>query len=162
MNSMFNTDGRLHIPDWIKSCKPERLKDNYLVREGFCPKGHSLMSSIKINGFNGINLLVTDQKGERKCEVNLSPFAGTGDYIILSGKPFFNNDIVKVFCPKCETELNVLFNCNCGAPIYIIYADKYLDWDYALSFCSRVGCSKKNMLKSSKNIFLEFYSNHEF
>jgi len=161
MINMFNAVERLHIPDSVKAFKPERLEDNYLVRKGFCPKGHSLMSSIKINRFNGIHLLVTDLKGERKFDVILSPFAGTGDYVTLSGKPFLKNDIVKVFCPKCKTELDILFDCECGAHIYVIYGDKDLDWYYGWSFCSRVGCSKMNMLQFSKKTLQGFYKNYE-
>ncbi len=165
MSIMFNTDRRLHIPDWIKAgltfFKPVILGNNYFVRKGYCPKGHSLMSNIKINELNGIHLLVTDLSGERKCNLILSPFARTGDYVILSGTPFSKNEIVKVFCPKCETELDVLFNCKCGAPIYIIYADKHLDRNHGWSFCSREGCSKHDTLKPSKKTLLGFHDNHK-
>ena len=165
MNNMFNLDGRLHIPNrakiYIPYFKFKSLEDNYVVEKAYCSKNHSLLSNIRINGSNGIHLLTSDLSGKKQCNVVISAFAGTGDYVVLSGEPFHENDIVKVFCPKCKTELDILFDCECGAHIYVIYGDKDLDWYYGWSFCSRVGCSKMNMLQFSKKTLQGFYKNYE-
>jgi predicted Zn-ribbon and HTH transcriptional regulator len=161
---MFDSDGKLHIPilDKLKhsESKLETEGDHFIVKEAFCPKGHSLMSKIRINGRKGIKFFLTDTENKRETEIVVSPILGKHEIITLSGEVFQEDDIIKAYCPTCHSELEVLVDCECGAHIYVFYLDNHLDRNFGISFCSRVGCTKSSKLRFSEDTLMDYLRDH--
>ncbi len=166
MGTMFNKKGRLNIPLNYKMSIPKTIADedsgNLFIKEAFCSQGHNLISDVKINDQNGINFIYTDQNGGHESNIVISSFTGNYTKVRLSGDPFQDGEIVKIFCPECHTELPILYNCECGAPIYLFYIDKRLYPRYGQSFCARIGCVKSSQLRFSMDALSEFETKYAF
>ncbi|HJO91866.1 MAG TPA: hypothetical protein QF753_00565 [Victivallales bacterium] len=165
MGDMFDSGGKLNIPEdaagSIPSVKIDNITKEHIIKRAYCPKGHSLISNIKIEGEKGIHLLLSDKNAINETYIVLSPVIGINDSIILIGKPFNNGEIIKASCPICRTELDILHNCPCDAPIYIMYLDKCFDKNFAQTFCSRVGCCKSSALTLSEEAMSSFYEKYD-
>ena len=151
MDSIFNDKGELIIPlkgdsRFLKN-KVEKKHGEIVVNEAYCSEGHSLMSDVTIDGAKGFHFIYTDDKGSKETHIVLSPFVRKCVKKILKGEAFKKGEMVKILCPTCRTELPILFNCECGAPIYLFYIDKSLDHNVGQSFCSRIGCVKSSQLR---------------
>lgn len=166
MDRIFNEKGELVIPlkKNGKSLKRkiEQKGNKIVVNEAYCSNGHSLMSDVKIQGEKGIHFIYTDEKGFKEIDIVISPVVRKCIKKILKGEAFKRGETVKILCPSCRTELPVLFNCECGAPIYLFYIDKQLDHNFGQSFCSRIGCVKSSQLRFSKDVLREFMHGHSF
>ncbi|MCP4179831.1 MAG: hypothetical protein GY756_18885 [bacterium] len=165
MGEMFDSEGKLNIPEdaanSIPSLKINNKTKEHIITKAYCPNGHSLISNIKIAGEKGIHLLLSDKNSTRETYIVLSPIIGINESVILIGKPFHNEDIIKASCPICKTELDILYNCSCNAPIYIIYLDKCFDKNFAQAFCSRIGCCKASALTLSEEAMSDYYKKHD-
>jgi hypothetical protein len=166
MVKMFNAKGKLNIPIEgtisIPKSKIQKKDGHLVVNEAYCPKGHNLISGVKIDDEPGIHFIYTDETGKKETDIVISPVVRKCRKKILKGDGFQKNEIVKILCPMCRTELDVLFECECGAPIYLFYIDKKRDYYYGQSFCSRIGCVKASQLRFSQDILQEFISKYAF
>ncbi len=166
MDRIFNDKGELLFPiihdaDAIKN-RIERKGDAIIVNSAFCAKGHSLMSDVMIDGEKGIHFIYTDESGRKETDIVISPVVRKCVKTILKGEPFKEGETVKILCPVCRTELPVLFNCECGAKIYLFFIDEKLDHDFGQSFCSRIGCVKSSQLRFSKGALADFMKTYSF
>ena len=82
------------------------------------------------------------------------------ELVTISGDSFKKGEIFKPLCPVCKEELEVLFECECGAPMYLIYLDNNKNKHYGVSFCSKVGCVYSSRMIFSKEAILEFLKDH--
>ena len=166
MGDIYKENGRLNIPIHEDIPLPKEAADedhgNIVLNEAYCSNGHSLMSDVKIENFRGIQLIYRDEKGEKESQVVISSIVGVRKKVYLSGKPFEKGEIVKAFCPTCMEELPVLYECECGAHIYLFYIDKRLDANYGQSFCSRVGCVLASRLRFSCEMLRDFIQKYCF
>ena len=128
MNKIFNQDGTLYIPISTKLKLPKdkfiEAEGKVVITEAYCQNGHSLISDVKINEQNGLNFIYTDQERTKEGEIVISAVVGDRTKVDLDKTIFDKEEIVKILCPTCRNELPVLFMCDCGAPIYLIYIDK--------------------------------------
>lgn len=166
MDRIFNDRGELIIPvsgggENLKG-KIEKKGDYYVVNEAYCARGHSLMSDVLIEGEKGIHFIYTDETGRKETDIIVSPVIRKCIKKVLKGEPFHEGEIVKILCPICRTELPVLFNCECGAKIYLFYIDEKLDHDVGQSFCSRIGCVKSSRLRFSRDALADFMNTYGF
>ena len=161
---MFDSEGRLNIPEdaanSIPSIKINNKTKEHIITKAYCPKGHSLISNIKIAGEKGIRLLLTDKDSSRETYIVLSPVIGINSSIILIGKPFNNGDIIKASCPVCKTELDKINDCSCDSPLYLMYLDKCFDKNFAQIFCSKIGCNKSSALTLSEEAMSNYTKKH--
>lgn len=166
MGKMFNKDGTLYIPisESLKLPKDKVIETGgeAVITEAYCQKGHSLISDVKINEQNGLHFLYTDQEGNKEAEIVISAVVGDRTKVNLDTTMFDKEAIVKILCPTCRNELPVLFMCDCGAPIYLIYLDKRTNPRHAQSFCSRIGCTKASRLRFSQEALTEFKNRYSF
>jgi len=166
MNNMFDSQGKLRIPIAgevpIPKDKMEYDGEEIVIDEAYCSNEHSLISDITVNGHKGIHFLYTNQDESHVVDLILSPVVGNPVKVMLKGDPFKSDEIIKAKCPTCQKEFDVLFNCECGAPIYLFYLDKNLHHQYGQSFCSRIGCSKSSMLRFSKDVLENFIKDNSF
>jgi len=166
MGNIYKKDGRLNFPIFeelhLPQGKVDEKEGRIILHEAYCPQGHNLISSIKIDDYNGIQFIYTDQDQKREAEVIISPFVGACTKVILKGEHFRDGEIVKIFCPQCRTELPTLSICECEAPIYLFFLDSTLKSTYGQSFCSRIGCSKSSRLRFSRDVVDEFMQKYCF
>jgi hypothetical protein len=163
MGEMFDTDGRLHIPVNVKGevrlpkTKVDVDNERYIIKEAYCPHGHSLISDTRINGYGGIHLVFTDLKDCKEVDIIISPVIGERKVIVQKGDVFKDGEIIKALCPTCRAEMEILFDCECGAHVYVFYLDRQLDHNFGQSFCSRIGCTKSSRLRYSREALQDFF-----
>ena len=166
MNRKYDSNGKLRIPIVGKIAIPEdkvaTKSGNVIVDKAYCPNGHDIMSGTKVNGHKGINFIYSALDGSREVNLVLSSVVGKTDKVILSGEPFSDGEIIKILCPTCHVELDVLVTCECGAPVYIFYLDKQRRHQYGQSFCSRIECSKSSRFKFSQEVLADFIKDNCF
>ncbi len=166
MRDQFDSKGRMIFPIAatirIPKTVASRKGGEVVVAEAFCAHGHSLISSVRIDGAPGIHLIYASQDGNRKTDVVISAVVGKCMKKILKGAALKQDEVVRILCPTCFIELPILFDCECGAPIYLFYLDRRLNHSYGQSFCSRIGCTKASRLRFSQDMLNEFIENHEF
>ena len=166
MGKMFNEDGTLYIPISgrikLPADKIIEVQGKAVVTEAYCQNLHSLISDVQINEQNGLKFIYTDQEGKKEAEIVISAAVGDRTKVNLSKATFDKEEIVRVLCPTCRNELPVLFMCDCGAPIYLIYLDERTNPRHAQSFCSRIGCTKASRLRFSQDALTEFKDRYSF
>ncbi|MFC1570597.1 hypothetical protein ACFL4E_02315 [Candidatus Omnitrophota bacterium] len=166
MGKMFDEKGKLNIPVAgsirIPKSKIHKKGDQLVINKAYCPKGHSLVSNVEVDGEPGLHFIYTNKAGTKETDIVISSVVKKCRKKILKGEAFKKNEIVKILCPTCRTELDVLFNCECGAPIYLFFLDKKRNYYYGQSFCSRIGCVKASQLRFSHEMLQEFISKHAF
>ena len=164
MGEMFDDDGRLNIPILEKlnltDSKLEIHGAGFVIKDAFCPKGHSLMCDTIVDKHKGIKLYITDIDNKKKADVAISPLIGAHNIVTLSGDVFEQGVITKVHCSVCHTELEVIHDCECGGYMYVFYMDNHLDRNFGVSFCSRIGCIKSSRLRFSKDVIIEYLRDH--
>ena len=166
MREQFDSKGRMIFPIAATINMPAAIANRkggkVIVTEAFCSNGHSLMSKVRIDGEPGIHFIYASQGGKKKTDVVISPVVGECMKKILKGAALKQDDVVRILCPTCFTELPVLFDCECGAPIYLFYLDRRLRHSYGQSFCSRIGCTKASRLRFSQDVLDDFINSHGF
>jgi hypothetical protein len=166
VRKIFNSDGTLYIPisERFKLPKDKVIESHgkAVITEAYCQNGHSLMSDVKINDQHGFNFIYTDQEGRKEAAIVISAVVGDRTKVNLDKTMFDQSEIVKILCPTCRKELPILFMCDCGAPIYLIYLDQRTNPRHAQSFCSRIGCTKASQLRFSQEALTEFKNQYSF
>jgi hypothetical protein len=166
MGKIFDKKGKLNIPVagsiGIPKSKIQKKGQKLVISKAFCPKGHTLISDVQVDGEPGLHFIYTNKAGTKETDIVISSAVKKCRKKVLKGESFNKNDIVKILCPTCRTELDVLFDCECGAPIYIFYLDKKHNYYYGQSFCSRIGCVKASQLRFSQDMLQEFMAKHAF
>ena len=168
MGKMFTEDGKLYIPIRESIAMPKEKVDidekagDLVVKAAYCHNGHNMISEVIVDNYPGIHIVYTDLEGGNRAEVVISSVVARRTRVFLSGEPFDDEEIVKILCPTCNEELPILCDCECGAPIYLLYLDKRLQPQYAHSFCSRTGCVKASQLRFSGDVLREFKNKYSF
>ena len=166
MSKRFTDSGRLHIPLKADVVLPrdrvDREKGGLVVRQAYCPNGHSLMSDVEIDGEKGIHFVYESTESGAQAGIVISPFVGKCKKRILSGKAFAKDEVVRILCPTCRAELPVLFACECGARFCLFYIDSRLRHNYGQSVCSRIGCVRASQLRFSEDALHSFLNQHGF
>ena len=113
MENRFDKKGFLIIPNPKALHEKEPQKKVLIVKECYCPKGHSLMDNrVKFNGHPGIRHKVKKSTGE-EGEIVLSPIYG--EYVRVEiGLDVNPGDANTILCPKCNVEFPTIDQCTCG------------------------------------------------
>jgi hypothetical protein len=153
MGTMFKKDGTLNFPDLEEQVRHQAIIRSHksAVKSAFCPHGHDLMSSVKIDGYKGIHFIYREQKTGREAEIVITAIVGDCTKVYLSGEPFEEDEIVAIFCPTCRVELHNHGVCECGVHDYLFFLDEKLSTDCAQTFCSRIGCGRASKLHVSRD-----------
>jgi hypothetical protein len=150
----FTEDGMMIFPN--PDFKEVPQKDVLVLREGFCPNGHSLMSSrIHFNKFNGIYLSVKTPDG-RKGFIGISPVYDqhariTVDIDLKSG------ETAELSCPVCAIHLPVFQKCSCGADLVTIYYTKRQNINDSVVICSRVDCLNSSVKNGADLLTKDYF-----
>jgi hypothetical protein len=117
----------------------EKVKKNLRVASGMCPKGHSLMSGERtFDGQKAITLTVRNRGQEGT--IYLNPFYGRFEYECDIAAE--RGDIVELFCPECETSLEIAETCRmCNIPMFAVH----LPDGGQVEACPKVGCHNHSL-----------------
>ena len=136
----FDKRGFLIIPD-PKAIHEEEVKKKVLiVKECFCPNGHSLMDNcVKFNGQPGIRHKIRKTSGE-EGEIVLSPVYG--EYVRVEvGVDVKPGDANTILCPKCDVEFPTIDQCTCGkGEIKAIFLDNEANIQNSIAICNVIDC----------------------
>ena len=67
MGTMFKKDGTLNIPNQEEKVRHQAIIKSHkiTIKSAFCPHGHDLMSSVKIDGYKGIHFIFVPDTDKR-------------------------------------------------------------------------------------------------
>jgi hypothetical protein len=132
----FDKKGMIVIPNPIR--KAAGTVKVLIVRELFCPTGHSLIGDRAVfNGYSGILLGVS--LNESKGLVALSPICGDKTRISLD-IDLPDDRIVNLFCPTCGIDLPRYATCGCGADLTALFLTRKASFADCIGVCNRIGC----------------------
>ena len=132
----FDKKGMFIIPNPIR--KAIGAVKVLIVRELFCPAGHSLISGRAVfNGYPGI-LLGVGLNGNKGL-VALSPICGDKTKISLD-IDLPEDSIVNLFCPTCGINLPRYATCGCGADLTALFLTCNASFADCIGVCNRIGC----------------------
>lgn len=135
----FNNKGMMLFPD--PDSKPDaEKKDRLLVlREAFCPNGHSLMNKkVRFRSFPGLQVKVKTESGKEGLIV-LSPIHKDKGRVELDLE-VKSGEILEPSCPECGESLPVYDKCECGADLVAVYHTKDRSMGDVVVFCKRADC----------------------
>jgi hypothetical protein len=139
----------LKVPDGGPQPSPETkvATDGVLaiVTQAFCPKGHNLVEGapVTFDGHEGIRVLVSDGSAEE--EVVLSPIHGDRRKAIMS--TFRLGTRLRLMCPVCRNELDVLLPCSCGrGELMSLYLTDALSEGHVAAVCNVWGCPRSRLI----------------
>jgi len=136
----FNKKGYLIIPD-PKSLPEEKPEKKILiVKECYCPNGHSLIDRrVKFNGHPGIRHGIRKSSGE-EGEIVLSPVYGEHVRVEI-GVDVAPGDVNTILCPECGVEFPSIDGCACGkGEIKAIFLDKEATFQNSIGICNVIDC----------------------
>jgi hypothetical protein len=145
---IINRTGKSALPDVSVDLY---MREPPLVKECYCPKGHSLMTDLaSFDGHPGITVRLRTDTQEGL--LSLSPILGD------SSRTFFNferipGEIVDVCCPICSELLPVYNVCSCGANLVAIFTTTCSDFSNCIGICQRIGCLHSE-IKSNRDLRL--------
>lgn len=145
--SIFNKDGMMVFPNPIKK-EIKESKNILVVKECFCPKGHSLIDSRAFfSGFHGIMLKVK-YKGH-KGYVAISPIYGDKSKIALEIN-LQPGELLELSCPTCNSPLAVYAKCECEGDLTALFLSSKADYSNCIGICNRVDCFNSEIKSSSE------------
>lgn len=136
----FDKKGFLIIPDPKAFHQEEPKKKVLIVKECYCPKGHSLMDDrVKFNSHPGIRHKIRKKTGE-EGEIVLSPVYGEHVRVEI-GIDVAPGDANTILCPECNVEFPAIDQCICGkGEIKAIFLDKEASMRHSIGICNVIDC----------------------
>lgn len=145
----FDKKGMMVIPSPIRSIIREKEKV-LVVKECYCPKGHSLINPRAIfNGFKGIQLKV--RTNDRKGHIVLSPLVGDKSRIALD-VDLKSGELLQISCPTCDTPLPVYSPCACDGELIALFTTTEADYSHSVGICTRVDCFNGEIKSGSEMV----------
>ncbi len=158
--SIFDKSGKLFIPYPEKFKKLDPSKNVFyeekriLVRQLFCPVGHTLIrdDNPEFDEHRGIHLIC---EGDIFWQsVYLSPYQG--DSRKQFNKDFKRGEVLRIYCPDCETEFPKYapHDCQPGAMYVALYLNNDADINNSACICNTWGCPS-SFLRLSGEVYSE-------
>ena len=133
----FDKNGMMIIPH-INPPQAEAGKRLLVVKECFCPNGHSLIDPhTAFNGHPGIMLDV--RCGEATGKIALSPIHGQKARISV-GILLESGREIELSCPTCHAVLPTHSTCECGSDIVAMFLTDKADFADCIGVCRKVDC----------------------
>ncbi|OPL17824.1 MAG: hypothetical protein AVO35_08065 [Candidatus Aegiribacteria sp. MLS_C] len=152
--NMFDDKGRLNIPE-VRRNQSRKVEAEVVVNAVYCPNGHNLVSvDHEVSGFPGI---LVRFRGRMSGEglVALSSVFGDTSYCVIEGE-VDPDEPLKLSCPQCGAELDVLASCPCRANAVTVLGYLYprKDPHQAIAFCNVLSCPNSAVIRSGEAIRL--------
>jgi hypothetical protein len=134
---LFDKNGIMIIP--VPEKLPPPRKDMIVVKECYCPNGHSLISrQARFNDRDGIVLGVVKKKNV-KGRIALSPVYGDKSRVNLDIE-LVDGELLELVCPHCHIKLPSYAACECGGELVVMFTRPEADFNNCIGICNRVGC----------------------
>jgi hypothetical protein len=147
-------DLTIHKVDPSTESKIMVEEDVYIiVTQAFCPNGHNLVGhgTHSFDGFGGICVNVCSD--DTKSMVEMSPFHGAKNKKSID---FPDGKKVKITCPECDCEFEVLSKCSCSnGELRKIYTSPTLKEAHMIAVCDQWGCTMSRVIDNNE-LFSEF------
>ena len=135
----FNDKGMMLFPDPENRPDVEKATGLLVLREAFCPNGHSLMDrGVRFRTFPGVRFKVKAADG-REGFVILSPLYKDKARVEIDIE-LKSKEILEPVCPECEAALPIYDKCECGADLVAVYHTKEKSMGDVAVFCKRADC----------------------
>ena len=76
MGKMFDEKGKLNIPVAgsisIPKSKIHKKGNQLIISKAYCPKGHSLMSNVQVDGEPGLHFIYTNKADTKETDIVIS------------------------------------------------------------------------------------------
>jgi hypothetical protein len=150
---LFDKNGLMYIPV-AGDYKFTHLKEVVLVKECFCSNGHNLISKqARFGDYDGIVLDV--EQDNQLGKLALSPIFGDKSRVSFN-IVLKDNQLVKLLCPKCKSQLPVYGACDCGADLVVMFTGKLNDFNNCVGICNRVGCKHSEIKNEGQLMTLTY------
>ena len=136
----FDKKGMMIFPNPAGDKRILKSKKTLVIKECYCPNGHSLISSeVFFNKFEGILFRIA--RGDKSGLIALSPVYGEKNRITIKLN-LKDGDIWNFYCPECNIALPFYTLCECGGNLTTIFTSRDADFNHSIGICNRVGCQK--------------------
>ncbi len=133
----FNEIREMILINPFRSKKLYNLKELIVIRECYCPNGHSLISDQAVfDGHNGIVLKVKSK--DKEGIIALDPVYGMKHRYSSFNLP--KDELLQIVCPECGIPLPVFSNCSCGGELVTLFLDQKSKFANSILICNRVDC----------------------
>ncbi len=134
----FDEKGMMIFPNPLRKEFTERRKI-LVIKECLCPHGHNMITKRAIfHGYEGM-MIGVEKKDGQKGMIALSPIYGEKTRVAID-LDLESKEIVKLYCPVCETPLPVLAKCFCGGELQAAFMTIQCDFSHSMAICNRVDC----------------------
>ncbi len=155
---------KIKVPNGGPQPSPETRVETFedvlvVLTQVFCPKGHNMIegSTVAFDDHPGISLRVFD--GNVDDTVVCSPVHG--DHRKAHAEAFRIGHKLKIKCPVCDIELDVLLPCSCGkGELVNLYLTPELNEGQVAAICNVWGCPRSRVIDNWQ-IISQFVENNE-
>ena len=131
-------------------------KENLVVKECYCPKGHSILSELAVfGGHPGLTLQL--RTASQTGLLSLSPIIGDRDRSFVNFTEIVG-EVVEICCPKCSVPFPIYNECSCGAHLVALFTSPQNSFAKCIGICQRLGCLHSELLTERD---LRLYSRQE-
>lgn len=117
---------------------------NLVVKECYCPQGHSIISDLStFGGQPGLTLRL--RSSSQDGLLALSPIIGDRERIFFkfTGEV---GDVVDICCPVCTEPFPIYNECSCGAHLVALFTSPQTSFAQCIGICQRIGCLHSELL----------------
>lgn len=133
----FDEIRKMIVMNPFKWKKISGLKELIVIKECYCPNGHSLISDLAMfDGYSGIVLKV--KTSEQEGLIALNPVYGLKHR--YSSFHLTKDELLTIQCPVCGVSLPVFSPCVCGGELITLFLDEKPQYANSLLICNRVDC----------------------
>lgn len=133
---LFDKHGVMIIP--VPEKHENASRELVVIKECYCPAGHSLISSkARFGSYDGIVVGVNQQGNFGR--IALSPVYGDKSRISLDLE-LKEGELLTLVCPECKVKLPVYSTCTCGGELLVMFTSQDADFQNCVGVCNRVGC----------------------
>jgi hypothetical protein len=119
-------------------------KDNLVIRECYCAKGHSIISDMAVfSGYPGLTLRL--RTATQEGFLSLSPIIGDRErtFVNFVGVP---GEVIEISCPTCHEPFPIYNECSCGAHLVALFTSPQTSFAKCIGICQRIGCLHSELL----------------
>jgi hypothetical protein len=119
-------------------------RENLVVRECYCPNGHTILSDLAIfGGHQGLTLQL--RTASQQGLLSLSPIIGDRDRIFVNFTEVVG-EVVEISCPVCAALFPLYNECSCGAHLVALFTSPETTFAKCIGICQRIGCLHSELL----------------
>lgn len=122
----------------------EDRRENLVIRECYCPKGHSIITDLAtFGGYGGLTLKL--RTATQQGLLSLSPIIGDRDRSFVDFEEI-PGQVIEICCPTCAEPFPIYNECSCGAHLVALFTSPQTSFAKCIGICQRIGCLHSELL----------------